>query len=63
MTLLDTIIRKIAEFLVILQMFLMASCWPTPLDEDHEGTEQEEEQRNESGESLRRRQQLGPAMG
>lgn len=69
MSLFDNLLRKLAEFLVVLQMFLMASCWPTPLDEYEEdaevdeGTEVEAEDVRSEGPDLRRRAQLGTVNG
>ncbi|KAG8329525.1 hypothetical protein J6590_084187 [Homalodisca vitripennis] len=68
MSLLDNLLRKIAEFLVVLQMFLMASCWPTPLDEYEEEQDQEQEDvvedsQDQSSSDVRRRPQLGMVNG
>lgn len=66
MSLFDNLLRKLAEFLVVLQMFLMASCWPTPLDEYEEEAEEENEETeitSEEDETLRRRPQLATVNG
>lgn len=69
MSLFDNLLRKLAEFLVVLQMFLMASCWPTPLDEYEEdpafdaATEVEGDDSRSEGPDLRRRAQLGTVNG